>query len=345
MQRLLWIGSPFFCSSLKECGWQDVAFHNFEEPRVYGWGDLVRLAGFVPDVLVVADKSRPPFVLGVEEFPCLTVFYGVDSHIHAWESMYAQAFDACLVSLGDHVERFSGPFLAADRVWWSPPFARDEDGPRPDLPKRWDCLFVGTVNAAGMPRRAAFLRDLGGRLPGLHVTRGNYRELFPQGRVLLNQCEHGDLNFRVFEGMGCGGCMVTPRVGHGFGKLFVDGEHLVGYAPDDAGDAHYRISFLLEHPDLITYIGETALAEVNAKHRARHRAQALTDHLCDIWMQGAEALVAARRERAAAVRRNCLSVPYLLWAREVPQPELKAAYLDAAQGRFGVGRGVSPAGA
>lgn len=348
MQRLLWIGSPFFCSSLRECGWQEVAFHNFEEPRVYGWDDLVRLAGFTPDVVVVADKSRAPFVLGVEDFPCLTVFYAVDSHIHSWEPHYAQAFDACLVSLGGHLQRFAGPYLPAERVWWSPPFAWEEDRPRPELAKEWDCLFVGNVDAETMPRRAAFLEEVGKGLPGLHVTRGDYRALFPRGRVLLNQCEHGDLNFRVFEAMGCGGCLVTPRIGHGMEKLFVDGEHLVGYAPDDAGDALYRIRFLLERPELARYIGETALAEVNAKHRAHHRAQEFTDRLCDLWMQGAEELVAQRRQRAEAVRKEFLSVPYLLWANEVPQPALKQAYLDAARGRFGAGgtpSGGAPAGA
>lgn len=335
MQRLLWIGSPFFSSSLRDAGWQDVAIHNFEEPRVYGWDDLVRVAGFVPDVVVVADKSRAPFVLGVEDFPCLTVFYAVDSHIHSWEPLYAQAFDAALVSLGGHVERFAGPFLPPERVWWSPPFAWEEDRPAPEATKEWDCLFVGNVDRETMPRRAAFLDKVGRGLPGLHVTRGDYRALFPHGRVLLNQCEHGDLNFRVFEAMGCGGCLVTPRVGHGMEKLFVDGEHLVGYAPDDAGDALYRIRFLLERPDLIRYIGETALAEVNDKHRAHHRAQAFTDRLCDLWMQGAEELVAARRARAEAVRGEFLRVPYLLWAQEVPQEELKEAYLAAAKGQFG----------
>lgn len=335
MRRLLWIGSPFFSSELAKCGWQDVAFHNFEEPHAYGWDDLVRFAGFVPDVLVVADKSRAPFVLGMEDFPCLTVFYSVDSHIHSWQPLYAQAFDACLVSLADHLESFAGPYMPSERVWWSPPFAWEEDKPRPELEKQWDCLFVGSVDASVMPRRSAFLDAVGQRLPGLHVMRGDYRSLFPCGRVLLNQCEHGDLNFRVFEAMGCGGCLVTPRLGNGLDKLFVDGEHLVGYAPEDAGDAVYRIRFLLERPDLIRYIGDTALAEVNAKHRARHRAQAFTDQLCDLWMQGADRLIAARKERAGDIRRDCLKMPYLLWAQELPQAELKAACLDAARGLFG----------
>lgn len=335
MQRLLWIGSPFFCRALQSCGWRAVATHNFEEPRVFCWEDLVRLAGFTPDVLVVADKSRAPFVLGMEHFPCLTVFYSVDSHIHSWQPLYAQGFDACLVSLRGHLERFVGPYLPAGRVWWSPPFAWDADAPRPGADKLWDCLFVGSVNE-NMPRRTAFLRQLGERLPGLHVTRGDYRLLFPQARVLLNQCEHGDLNFRVFEAMGCGGCLVTPRVGHGLSDLFVDGEHLVGYAPDDAGDALYRINFLLENPDLAAYIGETALARINEAHRETHRAQAFTDHLCDLWMQDAAAATAARLEWAGAVREDCLKLLYLLWARETDTPELKEAYLAAARGRFGL---------
>lgn len=336
MQKLLWLGSPFFGAELRACGWQDVVLHNFDASCVFGWHDLVRLAGFVPDVLVVADKSRPPFVLGVENFPCLTVHYSVDSHIHSWQPFYAQAFDICLVSLRDHLARFSGPFLEQERVWWSPPFAHERDQPDADARYLWDCLFVGTVSPE-MPLRADFMRRLGERISGLHIARGNYRQLFPQGRVLLNHCEHGDLNFRVFEALGCGGCLVTPRVGHGLADLFVDGEHLVGYAPGDVGDAEFRIRFLLEHPDVAAHIRGAGLAEVNARHRARHRAQTFTDGLCDVWTQGHEALVARRRERAGAVLEKSLRLLYLHWAEECADAAVRQAYLAAAGGRFGLG--------
>lgn len=194
---------------------------------------------------------------------------------------------------------------------------------------------MGTVNE-NTPRRAAFLQNLARRLPGLHVQCGSYRALFPQGRILLNHCEHGDLNFRVFEAMGCGGCLLTPRVGHGLAGLFVDGEHLVGYAPDDVGDALFRIELLLKNPELTDYIGKTALAAINAGHRAQHRAQTLTDHLCDLWMQDATALIAARQARAEAIREQCLKMPYLLWAEELTEPTIRQAYLAAARGNFGL---------
>lgn len=330
MQRLFWIGSPFFYSALPGVGFGQTAFHNFEDARTFRWPDIVRLAGFEPDVVVVADKSRAPFVLGVEDFPCLTVFYSVDSHIHSWQPAYAQAFDVCLVSLLDDADSFAGPFLPRERIFWSPAFAKDGDQPpRETPPKEWDCLFVGNVNE-NTPKRADFLRDLGDRLPGLEVRRGDYRELFPRARVLLNHCERGDLNFRVFEAMALGGCLVTPRVGHGLDRMFVDGEHLVQYVPHDVGDALFRIRLLLDAPGLCEHIGRTALAEINARHRAIHRAQAFADHLCDLWTQGLDGIVAARRAKSADIHAACLKMPYLFWAEELDDAGLKRSYLEAA---------------
>lgn len=335
MRKILWLGPPFFAKALRDCGWEDVYIHCSPGYQIYSWDELANIAGFAPDVLVVADASTPPPVLGVENFPCLTVFYSVDSHIHSWHPHYAQAFDTCLVSLGDHVDNFFGPFLGHERICWSPAFAKEEDLPKPEEPKIWDCLFVGTNDRSLMPKRYAFLQELATHVPSLQVKSGNYTQLYPQSRVLVNQAEGGDLNFRVFEAMGCGGCLVTPRVGHGLDKMFVDGEHLVGYAPGDAGDAAYRINFLLQNPDLCEYIGQAGLAEINAKHRAIHRAQTFTDHLCDLAMHGIKELVAMRRTNAHAIRARVLTEPYLLWAREMTLDSQKESFLAAARGKFG----------
>lgn len=334
MQNLVWIGNPFFAGDLQGCGWEKVYIHNFEDKRIYGWQDILDLCGFQPDVLVVADKSRPPFVLGMENFPCLTVFYAVDSHIHAWYPFYGQGFDACLVSLGDHLQKFRGPYLGEDRIFWSPPYARDEDKPDPSVQPEWDCLFVGNVDAGAMPGRARFLRELEQRIPGLQIKSGNYQKLFPKGKILLNQAIDGDLNFRVFEAMGCGGCLVTPRIKHGFDRLFVDGEHLVAYAPDDPGDAAYRINFLLEHPDIVSYIQKTGLAEIDAKHRARHRAESFTDRLCDLYLYDINEIIRRRKNNADKIIKDFLAPTYLLWANELADEKLKTSYLKAARGEL-----------
>lgn len=340
MRRLFWTGSPFFWQSLRGAGWDEVAFHNFEDARVLGWQDIVRLAGFVPDVLVVADKSRPPFVLGVEDFPCLTVFYSVDSHIHSWQPWYAQAFDFCLVSLRDHLSRFAGAFLPAERVHWSPAFAWEADAPDETIERNRDCLFVGTVSE-NTPRRAVFLRELGSILPDLEVTRGDYRRLFPRARIVLNQCEHEDLNFRVFEALGCGACLLTPRIGHGLTELFAEGEELVCYAPHDAADAAARARELLGDPQRMARLRQAGLAAVNAGHRAGHRARAFSERLLALSDEDCRQLIARRRQRSDAIRRQCLRLPCLLWADTLSaDPDgaaqsLRAAYLAASRGRFG----------
>ena len=346
MQRLLWIGSPFFSDALSSCGWDAVARHNFEHAAVFGWHDLVRIAGFEPDVLVVADKSRAPYVLGVENFPCLTVFYSVDSHIHSWQPYYAQAFDACLVSLRGHGGRFAGAYLPAERVWWSPAFAWADDWPESGIARDTDCVFVGTVNA-NLPLRAAFLERVGAQLPGLRVVTGPYRQLYARARVVLNHCEHGDLNFRVFEAMGCGSCLVTPRIGHGLTDLFREGEHLRCYAADSsdsglcasvdaaADEAVAQVRHLLEHPDEADRMRRAALECIDNAHRAVHRAEAFSSRVRALLASDPH-IVARRRSNAADVRRQCLRLPYLHWAEELRSTGLGEAYLAAARGEFGL---------
>lgn len=346
MKRLLWIGSPFFSDALSSCGWDTVARHNFEHAAVFGWHDLVRIAGFEPDVLVVADKSRAPYVLGVEDFPCLTVFYSVDSHIHSWQPYYAQAFDVCIASLRDHLPRFAGSYLPADRVWWSPAFAWAHDAPEPQTAKDMDCVFVGTVNA-DLPRRTAFLEKCRSGLPELQIVTGSYRHLYARARVVLNHCEHGDLNFRVFEALGCGCCLVTPRIGHGLTDIFAEGEHMLCYGADTAengsiadaataaGEAVAQVRYLLEHPDVAARMRQAALACIDGGHRSAHRARAFSDRVRALLTSDPQC-VARRRGNAAAIRKDYLRLPYLHWAEELRSTGLSEAYLAAARGEFGL---------
>ncbi len=331
MRRIFWIGNPFFHAALRQYGFE-VHYFNFKEFTTFTWNDIVNMLGYEPDVVVVADKSMPPFVLGVESFPCLTVFYAVDTHIHSWYDLYAQAFDICLVSLHDHKTFFQNKYLPDERIMWSAPCARDTDAPKPHIEAKWDCLFVGNVNDDTLPRRVQFFEELAEYVPTLHITSGSYVDLYAEGRVLINQCEHDDLNFRVFEALGCGGCLVTPRVAHGFPSLFSDGEELMTYEPHNAMDAAKVIKILLNNHELRVKIARQGLELVNAKHRAKHRAWALVDLMDSIgdWNK----IIINRLSQAQNIRHTWLKQIYLLFANVLDGDALRNAYLKAARGDF-----------
>ncbi len=345
MQKIFWIGSPFFHASLIPLGFH-VHYFNFEHVAVFGYADLVRMAGFEPDIVIVADKSRPPFVLGIEDFPCFTILYAVDTHIHSWLPFYAQAFDACLISLKDHIPLFQQKALAKEHILWSPPFARDTDLPPAKLldyistqhetsyEYNWDCLFVGTINAETTPTRKIFLEQLQ-KETSIHITRGNFAQLFPQGRVIINHCEHGDLNFRVFEALACGSALVTPTLAHGFFDIFTDQKHLLCYDKENTQDAINKINYLQENETVRRSLARQGFELIHGAHRAQHRAQALTHFLHSLSPTKKQEHIRSRLKNAAHIRKHWLKAPYLLLADSLPPShDLRNAYLQAALGNF-----------
>ncbi len=347
MQKIFWIGSPFFQASLTQLGYV-VHFFNFEHVSVFTWDYLVNMAGFAPAIVVVSDTSRTPFVLGMENFPCFTVFYAVYTHIHSYYPYYAQGFDACLVSLKDHIALFQHKALPSTHIHWSPAFAKDSDMPPPALlayltnndtkiyDYQWECLFVGTVHAQSTPTRKVFLETLQAQTP-VHVVRGSYAQLFPQGRVVLNHCEHGDVNFRIFEALACGSALVTPLVAHGFTELFTCGKELLCYDRENMQDAFEKITYLQNNEEQRRAIALEGFCLVHNKHRAIHRAKSFVQFLEGFSAAYKQECIEKRREKASTIRKQWLSAPYLLLAdaMESSNTLLREAYVKAAKGSIG----------
>ena len=334
---IVWLGPPFFAPYLEKLGWRVIrATHDLDRPR--SWDDVLALTGDVtPAALVTADSSIPPPITGMENFPCLTVFYAVDSHIHSWYPLYGQGFDLCLVSLRDHLPLFAKGRLNSGTVRWNPAYALDEHRP-PDAPPppEWDLLFVGTVDAARAPERYAFLSEAREKFSGLHVTTGNFVALYPKARLILNECTHGELNFRVFEALGCGGCLLTPDTGPPLTELFMDGKELFLYPQRDVPALLRLTRRLLEDEPLRQSVAKAGLAAVDAKHRASHRAAALDQWLRELFASGeADGLIQQRLRAAPDIHHNILRFLYLLHAESIDRPQLRQAYLQAAKQRLG----------
>ncbi len=333
MKTLAWIGAPFFAPSLPSETWT-VRFYDPPPGEVLTWESLCAAIGASPDMVVLGDKSLPPLLAGMERFPCLTVFYAVDTHIHSWYPFYGQAFDLVLVSLKDHMPLFVGQRLAPEQIRWFPPYARDDDAPAPRNPELpvWDLLFVGTVDPARNAERSRFMRELAALFPGLHAQAGNYKVLFHQGRLLLNHAAQNDLNFRVFEALGCGGCLLTPRVGHGLEDLFTHGQELFIYDQDDIPGLAALARMLLQEPERRAAVAAKGLAAVDTGHRARHRAAAFTELAQGLFRSGAaQERIRARLEQADAIHERYLRFMYLLHADTAPTGGMKKAYLEAAR--------------
>ena len=329
---LVWLGPPFFYSYLQSCGWTVVqAGHDPLRPRT--WEDILSLTdGRTPKVLLVADSSIPPPVIGMENFPCLTVFYAIDSHIHSWYPLYGQGFDLCLVSLRDHLPLFARGRLSADHVRWNPPYALDHHRLPSDSPEmEWDLTFVGTVDPVRTPERHAFLTEVRKRFPGLHMTTGSFTDPYSKSRLILNECTYNELNFRVFEALGCGRCLLTPGIGPALTDLFTDGKELFLYPTRDVSALLDLTQRLLDNDTLRQEVAHAGLAAVDAKHRASHRASALDAWLRMLFSSREAAETVENRLRAArGIHQDILRFMYLLHAESVSAPQLREAYLRAA---------------
>lgn len=326
--RLACLGSSTFLSSLPPERF-DVRFLPVEPTRLWDWDAVCATCGEPPDVFIYTDCSLPPPIPDVHRFPCPTVFCCIDSHIHHWYPTYAQAFDLCTVSLRDHLPPFRGR-LGARELLWLPPSAPavPADALPDEACKQWDLLFVGKVDPQLTPQRAAILTALGERMPGLVVTRGDWRVLFPKARLVLNIAEGGDLNYRVFEALSVGSCLLTPAIGHGLTELFTPGADLFTYPADDIDAVQRLADSLLPDTARRAQVARQGLERMRRQHHPRQRAEAFA-----AWLDAHPLQELTRRRLAAAHDIDrLLRVLFLHWAEALPGDPRALGYLRAAKG-------------
>lgn len=332
-KTLVWLGMPFFAEHLSAHGWR-VLRPGFSPSAPYTWNDILALTdGTVPDMVIYGDASVPPPLLGVERFPCLTAFYAVDSHVHSWYPIYAQAFDLCFVSLKEHLLLFTKGRLPESRVFWCPAHARDEHRPPAVHPEpEWDALFVGTTDPALLPARHAFLRALKNRLPTFHAISGNFVELFPKARLIVNECGSSELNFRIFEALGLGCCLLTPNTGPPLTDLFHNGTELFTYRERDPDDCAALARRLLEDGMTRRNVAQAGLRAVDRAHRASHRAAQCHEAVAELLAgDNHRDIIRLRLADAPAIHTEILRLLYLHHAETVPDETLKRAYLAEAR--------------
>jgi hypothetical protein len=248
-------------------------------PPVLSLDELSRYlpAHFTPDVIVYNDSSEFPRILGLDKARVPTVFFSIDAHVHAsWHKFFGGAFDLVLLAQPDYL----GQFQAVNpSTTWFPLWADTWTDPGSYRPI--DVSFRGSFSETTQPERIKFFDRLSKLMAG-DFGGGSYAEVYAQSKIVINHVWKEDVNFRVFEGIGCGALMVTPRVGNGLFELFKDGDDIITYENGNAEDAARKIRMFLGNQDELKRIAQNGYAKVRSQHSDLQRAKALADMLLNL---------------------------------------------------------------
>jgi Glycosyl transferases group 1 len=207
-------------------------------------------------VVVYADASGMNFPLNLEAFDCPKALVVGDTHHLKFplRQMLEYAKDArvdFIVSIctRHHLRWFREAGFA--EVAWFPSLAI-RHMPRPLRSSRKPQIgFVGQ-STSFHPRRSrliALLQSAGLPLFAGTAPREMAADIYAESIISFNASLNGDLNFRVFEVLSAGGCLVTDRLADesGLGLLLDEDKHYVGY--DSADELIDKARYLLRHPD------------------------------------------------------------------------------------------------
>lgn len=280
--RILLVNQNWFAEELNARGHQVLsagfAGDHFDLHYHFGssFSELLRSLpqDFVPECLVYHDNSGPISLCGLHEAPFPLVYYSVDAHHHAhWQKCFAACFDLILVAQKGYLDQFQG---LSGKVKWFPLWAPVFIEPAPK--KIYDVAFRGTLDPHLHPKRAAFFSELAKEVP-INLDHGPYVEIFSQAKIVVNHAVKDDLNFRVFEVLMSGALLLTPADSVGLTELFVPGEDLLIYEPNNAKDAAEKIRYYLAHEEERALIAERGRSKLLAQHTAMVRALQLEEEI------------------------------------------------------------------
>jgi len=227
-------------------------------------------------VALLIDDSQPLFFTGIENIDIPTAWYAVDTHLHlTWHRECAKLFDFVFVAQKDFAAQFAdGP--VGNHITWLPLYCNVRRDIKLDLQKTHEVCFVGSLNKNRNPARVHLIEALSERIP-LHVASGGYVETFNRSKIVFNQSASGDVNFRIFEAMGCGSFLLTEKVANGLADLFTAGEHLALYEKGNIEQIVATIRYYLDHDAERERIADRGMQEVLGRHTSSHRVKTMCD--------------------------------------------------------------------
>ena len=237
--------------------------------------DLCAQSDIEPDLfLFIEGGSMRIFPLGLENFSCLTAWYGIDTHMDYEKHLrIARLFDITFVAQQEYVARLKSDGIK--QVFWLPLAFEPSLHPSISSERIYDIAYVGSDNAQMHSVRHRILESLSTHFPNMWKGMASPRQMgsiYAQSKLVFNKSVNNDLNMRYFEAMGAGAVLITdPILNNGVEQLFREGEHFLRYYKE--GEVINLVKGVLAQPEKIERIGLQARTEVLEKHTYIHRAQ------------------------------------------------------------------------
>ena len=231
--------------------------------------------GFIPDLVLQQERLGPrAFFSGLDELPCPTVFWAIDSHLNLfWQRWYCLLFDAVLTP---HVSLFEAlppqprpPHLA--RFAW--PGSHRAFKPHAE---RTNALGLCARIDGHRPVRGwmtELLAPLGLR-PRDGLSYAAMMDLYDDSRAVPNESIANEVNFRLMEAASAGCLVLTPDVGGDQNALLEPGTECLVYR--DGLELFEFAAWAAARPDRTENLGRAAMRRIQAEHLPEHRAALLT---------------------------------------------------------------------
>lgn len=242
-------------------------------------GEVCTRHGFAPELMLfVEGGTMRLFPTGLERLPCLTAWYGIDTHMdYAKHLRIGRLFDITFIAQKEFVEKLRTDGVR--QVFWLPLAFAPELHPQGPLERCYDVAYVGSDSAVVHPIRHALLAAIRRDIPNVFQGMASPREMgriYAQAKMVFNKSVNNDINMRYFEAMGAGAVLLTDHANdNGVEELFTVGEHFLEY--DDENSLIALLRELSRDPERCRRIGEAARRHVLEGHTYAYRANSLLE--------------------------------------------------------------------
>lgn len=262
-------------------------YTDIDEIEKRGWDPVFEdLVAFRPDIVIEREfndgralymtimsrlKERLPSVVRAKWF--------IDSHVaYNLHKMYCSVVDVGFFAIHKYAVEFKH-LLGKYNAFWLPLCY-------PDLPQTitsnyhpidHEIVFVGRWNPTWFSRRTHFIDALRKRYGDRFFATtdyDNYRSILKRAKVSFNCSISGDLNFRVFETLGCGTELLTDEV-EDLDRITGLRERLHTYKTED--DFFPLIDQLLADDPRVTNNMLEAQRWIKERHTITHRMEELLE--------------------------------------------------------------------